>query len=300
MKVLRFSLILLLFAAKALAGQGPDDLSAFLPANGEVAGWIRSESPQTYRGNDLYLMINGGAEIYHEYGFLNVLGAEYVDGRGRPISLEIYKMKDPVAAYGIYTFKVAYDGKALAIGQESLLEGYYLNFWKGDIQVTVAGWDADDETVKGVVALAKAVDRRLEQTGKRPELSNLLLSEPLAFSQPRYIRGPLGVMNYSIFGMDNIFRVREGMIGNLDNCRTMVFLYESEDESAEVYKYATARISESSRFNNGVEHGNHYSMSDHKQRFVMIQQKGQYIAIVIGQDQERVKEVSGQLVEKLK
>ncbi|NTU74630.1 MAG: hypothetical protein HGA86_00715, partial [Anaerolineaceae bacterium] len=157
--------LLLLMAASAAAQQGPGDLSGYLPASGEVAGWKLSEAPKNYRGDELFAMIDGGADIYHEYGFTQVLRAEYLNARGKSIKLEIYEMESPAAAYGIYTFKTDDGGRALAIGREALLEDYYLNFWKGNLLVTVIGSDSEEESVQGVVALAKAVDAHIAKTG---------------------------------------------------------------------------------------------------------------------------------------
>ena len=42
---------------------------SYLPQGGEVDRWSSSEEPQHAVGEDLFLLINGGAEIYHEYGF---------------------------------------------------------------------------------------------------------------------------------------------------------------------------------------------------------------------------------------
>ena len=50
-----------------------------------------------------------------------------------------------------------------------------------------------------MTALARAVDSRIDQTGQRPGLANLLLSGPLAHSQTKYVRGHLGVMSSYIF-----------------------------------------------------------------------------------------------------
>lgn len=294
--------MLLLIAASTAAQQAPGagNLSAYPPESGEVAGWALNDAPQNYRGDELFAMIDGGADIYHEYGFTQVLRAEYVNGRGKSIKLEIYEMESPAAAYGIYTFKIGGSGKGLGIGHEALLEDYYLNFWKANLLVTVIGPDPEAESVQGVVSLAKAVEARIAKTGERPELADLLLREPLAFSHPKYVRGSLGVMNSYIFHTENIFRVREGLIGAIGDCRAFVFRYANEKESAEAFEHAIMRLSVSPKFKNSVRQGNQQTMVGRDEDLVMIHQKGRYIAIVIGQNQDRVKSTSDRLVEKLK
>ena len=296
------ALAFLLFcvAESATAGQTPADLADFLPASGEVAGLTLSDTPQGYHGDDLYQMIDGGADIYHEYGFRQVLSAEYLDGRSKIIKLEMYEMEDPAAAYGIYSFKIGEGGKTLAIGQEGRLEDYYLNFWKGNLQVTLIGQDAEEETVQGVVALAGAVAARIPQTGTRPELADLLLHESLSFSQPKYLRGAIGLMNNYIFDRENIFRVREGLIGGVEGCRAMAFRYASDSESVEVYEYATTKLSTGTRFTNQIRQEKQYTMVDRKQESLMIKQTGRHITIVIGKDVEKVKSISERLVAKLR
>lgn len=296
----RLAFLLLFIASGAAAQQRPEDLSGFLPSNGQVAGWTLIDAPKDYRGDDLYLMIDGGADIYYEYGFTQALGAQYVDGQGKSIKLEMYEMVSPAAAYGIYSFKIGDGGKALAIGQEARLEEYYLNFWKGNLQLTLIGQDAEEQTVQGVVALAKAVDARIAKMGERPELADLLLREPLAFSHPKYLRGPLGLMNHYRFDRENIFRVREGLIGVVDDCRAMVFRYTDDSESAEAYEYATTRLSAASRFTNHTRQGNRYAMAGGEKERVVVIQTRRYIAIVIGQDQEKAEATSDRLVQKLR
>lgn len=294
-----FALLLLFMAASASAGQAPENLAGLLPASGEVAGFTPNGTPQAYHGDDLFQMIDGGADIYHEYGFRQVLSAEYLDAHGKTIKLEMYEMESPAAAYGIYSFKVGEGGKPLAIGQEGRIEDYYLNFWKGNMQVTLIGQDAEEETVQGIVALAGAVAARIAQTGERPELADLLLGEPLPFSQARYLRGAIGLMNSYLFDRGNIFRVREGVIGDVEGCRAMVFRYASDSESAEAYVYATTKLSAITRFTDQTRRGNQYTMVDRKQESVMVRQTGRHIAVVIGADAEKVKSTAARLVEKL-
>jgi hypothetical protein len=120
------------WAAAARAVQ--DDLRALLPAGGDARGWVKDGDPQEFVGEDLYTYINGGAEIYQEYGFRRVVVQDYENAAGKSVSLEIFEMETPAAAFGIFTFKRSGQGKSIAVGAE--LEDYYLNFWKGRFLVT--------------------------------------------------------------------------------------------------------------------------------------------------------------------
>lgn len=293
-------MILMLIAANAFAKELLGDISGYLPESGALAGWSLSDAPKTYRGEELFMMIDGGADIYHEYGFVQVIGADYADANGKSIRVEIYEMESPAAAYGIYSFKIGEEGKALAIGEGALLEDYYLNFWKGNLLVTVIGSDEDEETVRGVLAFAKAVDARLSRTGTRPALAEMLIHEPVAFSNPRYVRGSIGVINSYIFDTEDIFAVREGMIGTVDDCQALVFRYPDNGESSRIYENATAKLAASSRFKDGARQANQYTMVGRSHEFVLINHTGPYIAIVIGPNQDGVTSTSNQLVKKLK
>ena len=51
-----------------------------LPPAGELPGWSLSGKPEHVEGEDLFLLINGGAEIYHEYGFKQAITGMYKKG----------------------------------------------------------------------------------------------------------------------------------------------------------------------------------------------------------------------------
>ena len=82
-------------------------------------------------------------------------------------------MTSPESAYGMYTFKTSAQGDVLPIGDEALLEGYYMNFWKGNFLVTLTGFDEDQETVKGLLGIARAVDAKIIIRGEKPHLISL-------------------------------------------------------------------------------------------------------------------------------
>ena len=293
-------LALLLGVVNAAAQPADEVILGYMPVSGDVPGWEPDGPPQTYRGEELFRMINGGADIYHEYGFSQVVRTTYLTADGNVINLEVYRMESPAAAYGIYTFKVGEGGKPLPIGQEACLQDYYLNFWKGDLLVTVIGLDSDTRTVQGVVDLAKAVNARIVDTGKKPDLAEVLLGEPLGFSNAKYVRGPLGVMGSYIFDTENIFRVREGMVGLVGDCQAFVFRYPDEEDCARTYEQAVAKLAAGERFRDGARQGNQLGMVGRDQESIIANHAGPFIAIVIGPSRDRTTLVSNQLVKKIR
>jgi len=206
------------------------DIGAFLPAAAEVPGWTPQGAPRRFRGEDLFVYIDGGAEIYHEYGFREVVTQDYGDPDGRTVALEIFEMSDSAAAFGMYTFKSSGKGRSAGLGQDSELEDYYLNFWKGRYLVTATGSDESPVSLAGVLAVGRAANGRIEESGSRPTGASLL---PPEWAGPRlkYLRGALGLFNIHPFFTKDVFRFREGVAGGNGPARVFVFRYESPDEA---------------------------------------------------------------------
>lgn len=62
-------------------------------------------SSDTYDAGALYGYMNGGSELYHEYGF-EELTVKEVEVGNNTLTLEYYRMKDALSAYGIYAVNV--------------------------------------------------------------------------------------------------------------------------------------------------------------------------------------------------
>jgi len=192
------------------------DLVKLLPGAGDLRGWAPKGKPQVYKGEDLFLYIDGGAEIFHEYGFRQVITQDYTNPSGKAVSLDIYEMATPEGAFGMYTFKTGAGGKAVPIGRDGLLEDYYLNFWKGRCLATAVGLDASAESLDG----------------ERPGLLAVLPKSWGAAGRTIYLKGILAVRNiYSFFARD-AFLFREGVASDQGPLKVFVFRYGSKDECA--------------------------------------------------------------------
>ncbi len=275
-------LIPLILTASLFGQDGPAsarDLERLLPD--QVSDWKKAEAHQVYLGDALFQYINGGAEIYHEYGFHSVVVQDYRRESGGMISLEIYRMSGPESAYGIYTFKRSPRGRALEMGGEARLEDYYLNLWKGPYLVTLTGFDERETTLAGLLSLARDVSQRIEAGGERPSLVRLLPEDNLIPGSRKYFRGPLSLFNSYRFIRDNIFAVVDGAGGDYEGGRSLlVFAYPSPERASEVLRKARRALPASSGFHLlEDESGNEFRMQDSKGGTMHVKQVRGYLLV---------------------
>lgn len=140
---------------------GQSDISFYLPGPENLEEWKSIAHPQKFTGKDLYSHMNGGAEKYLSLGFKQLITQDYSNNNNKTITLEIFEMENTTGALEMYASKTDNDGIPLAIGNEALLEDYYLNFRKNNFLVTLTGFDSEQETINGLMTIAKIVDERI-------------------------------------------------------------------------------------------------------------------------------------------
>jgi len=225
------------------------DLNKYLPGTDETGEWKEDGSPQEYKGEDLYSYINGGAEIYHEYGFKQVIVQDYKRKNGKSIALEIFEMENTEGAYGIYTFKTSTEGKELALGDKAQLADYYLNFWKGDFVVTLTGFDEDEEIVKGLKKIARGVDTKIKSRGREPAFVFLLPEKDLMEQSIKYFKGNLGLYNSYPFFTRDVFRLKKGIKGDYKaGYSVFIISYEDSKENQSRFNDVKRSFEENPRY----------------------------------------------------
>lgn len=190
----------------------------------ELSSWKPKGAHETYRKKDLFEYINGGADIYHEFGFNAVWVQTYENSQEERINLDIYEMEDSCAAYGIYTFKRDRDGVAKDLGQGGTKEGYYLNFWKGNLLVTLTGLDDSQSIGQGLEAIAGAVDKRIKTLGKVPEIMTVLPEKKQLKGSKKYFKGFLGFFNCYPFFTRDVFHFDEGAACEYEDHKEVIVL----------------------------------------------------------------------------
>ncbi len=283
-------LFLLAILPQNLPSAPSQSVKRLLHTKTQLGAWRASGEPQTVAGEDLYMLINGGAEIVLEYGFDAAVLHSYENDSGKSLNLEIYVMSSPEGAYGMYTFRKGRKGKEVAVGNEGFLEGYYLNFWKGNCLVTVIGFDTDDQTRQGVMKIGSAVAERIQDAGEKPATVDLLVKDGLDPLSIKYIRGNLGLYNLYEFDTANVFGLSEGILGQYDELRALLIAYGDENAAAKWFTEGTDRLSRNDRFTSFRRSTAGVSFKDNRGHHVMLESFQRWVLCGIGPDRKQITE----------
>jgi len=267
------------------AGSARRDISYYVPKSDELKNWRAIGFPQVFEGNELYELIDGGASIYLEYGFRRAATQEYVSHEKRIINLAIFEMLDPASAYGMYTFKVDEEGQEISLGTKASVREDYLDFWKDRYLVTVSGYDSDEETEQGLRAIAEAVDLKIEQEAPEPELVGLLLNDSLNASRVEYLKGNLALLNHYDFEAENIFGLKEGVIGRYADFTLLIFRYNDDRECVKWFQNGRDQLEANEKFEDFTEYGDDFRMRDLEGNIVLVRTYKNCILIFVGTDQ---------------
>lgn len=187
-----YGTVLLLLAATlllpAIAEPRAAETESILPE--VLAGWTAAGAPQVFIGDDLFRYINGGAELYHEYGFVQVAVRDYRRG-GNRIAVEVYTMSGD--AYGIFSLTRSGSGTPVDLGNAGRLGEYYLSFWSGPSLVVITAQTDFSLARPAVLAVGEALADRFPARGREPDLVAHLPPDHRRPDSETFVTGPLAL-----------------------------------------------------------------------------------------------------------
>ncbi len=167
-------LILLLFLTSFLSAQSKNSLSGewkqLLPDS--IDGWQRIAADEIYQANNLYEFLDGGAEVYLQYGFRRLIHRIYRRNNGPDILLDFFDMGNCDNAYGLF-LQQSVDSDS-TFGQGSYYAQGYLLFWKNRYLITILALQETPQSKRAVFDLARQIDNRIQPPCPLPALPSKL------------------------------------------------------------------------------------------------------------------------------
>ncbi len=168
-----------------------ENLEALFPAEKQIAPWQKDGAFQYYAGKNLRNYLDGGADIYLEYGFRSV-GVQAYKKEQQNLQIEVYHMESPEAALGIFSFRRHYKAdSSVAFPNES--SKYDFLFAKGSYFVAVTNMDGSSRTAGVLKKFALFVLEKIPAEALDSNPFDKLPPRGLVPNSPMLIDGPLAM-----------------------------------------------------------------------------------------------------------
>ena len=204
--------------------------AGLLPGDGFSAGWKLDGRPRTFTGSGLYGHIDGGAELFFEFGFEELTVQRYVRGEDA-LEVEVYRMRDPTAALGIYLERCGQETPDPGLTTRHTAGTYELLLVQNRYFLIVSNLTGKGELAPTLVVLARMIAARLPGESAVPTL-DLLPREGRIAGSERLIRGPLA--------LQSLITLSEGDVLQLGDTVTAVAARYAELAGSEAHTLVVA------------------------------------------------------------
>ena len=209
------------------SGKSPSRELADLVQTGDQFGSFKKvDAPEYYFPDTLFDYIDGGAELFLAYGFVELMVAVFVED-GNPAhraTLEVYNMGTIENAYGVSRAEQGGDPYKLPGGAEGRLGNGMLQFYKDRFYINIFLPPTSKAFPAVAEQIGKTIEERIKGTFSRPDCFDLL---PLQYRRA----GSENYTNKDFLGQPFFNRIASAHYLQ-DNTTYTVFLSATPDREA--------------------------------------------------------------------
>jgi len=172
--------------------------SPAIPEPGFAPGWVKAGPLRTFTGQDLFNQIDGGAELFLEFGFGRLRLQAYTRGKAE-LTLNAYEMESAASALGVYLMKMGRETPFSEVTARNSSEEAQMTILKGRYFIQVDNLGDVPASKAEAVSLANAFLAGVAEESPVTPLG-LLPAEGRVPGSERLIRGPYALQPYFTFG----------------------------------------------------------------------------------------------------
>ncbi len=159
---------------------------------GSVFSQVEIKSERTFAGTALYGFMNGGSDLYFEYGFRELVSRDIVY-KGEEFTVDIYTMETPLDAFGIYSIHAYKCLRADFLGRFDCLSKYQLQAVDDRSYVSIVFQSGSEAARKAADELYRIYVVDGQSAVDIPK--QLAYTEKPYSGKIKYMKGKLGVNN---------------------------------------------------------------------------------------------------------
>jgi hypothetical protein len=143
-----------------------------LPGNGFYPGWRKAEASRNYESKNLYGYIDGGAELFLEFGFNELVSQRYHCGE-EELSLDLYEMASADAALAAYLAKKGEEQPITAVPCRNTGGTWQITALKGRCFIQVTNLSGEEKILPVMIELMQTLLAHIPEEAARDWLNGL-------------------------------------------------------------------------------------------------------------------------------
>lgn len=256
-----------------------------LPEDGFVEGWMKGTKTRRFVRANLYDHIDGGAELFLEFGFEDLIVQDYRKD-GQEITLEVYRMECAEAALGIYLMKCGQEVPHPRIPARNSADKLQLLIVKNNYLLMVNNFKGEEAFVPVMVALSQKTLELIPE-GLPVETLTLLPEENLIPGSQRLIRGPLALQSLFTLGEGDILQLKGSIFGvsaryeskDGKSYTRIIVAYHSAEEAQEAFAHLHSNLDPYLKILNREK--GMFQFKDYKKQYGLVSLKEKNLSILV-------------------
>jgi len=245
-----------------------------LPEDHFINGWKKFGPQRQFAGSALYNYINGGSEIFLEFGFEELVLQKYRKGEDE-LSIEVYRMKSPEAALGIYLMKCGKETPISEVSARNTGDRYQIMTVKGNYFILTNNYTAKESYLTVMVELANTGIKGIAEK-KTADLFSILPKEHLIEGSEFLIRGPYSLQSIFTFGKGDILLLKKKIFGVAGDYQDekgetytrIIIKYPDKAYAQQAYKHLLSNLDSYIKILN--QDNNDFSFKDYQEKIGIV------------------------------
>lgn len=249
--------------------------------------------PELYVGDDLFNLINGGAELYHEFGFVEVLATEISISDTTSMKVEIYDMGTPETAWGIYSLTYTSNAKPFMTGVAIRRGEGFAQFIKDKYMIYIY---FDELKSAELQYVAGCLHNKIENSYHAPGLMKAVQVGRADPERAVYFKGNLGLSSIYSFHYKDVFGYKDGAASIYPDLKVFLLRYNNEGECIDKYNTAKEFFTNSSKYHDQFILRGSFHMKDRKEQQIDCHFENTFLILFISSGETDLNDIREEIV----